>query len=334
MRANGKRRKWSAADKLRIVLTGMQPNGEVSDLCRREGINPTQYSGWKKQLQSSASKIFDEAANQPSAREERQAQELLDARGVPQAHRAVLAGAGQAAAVRAPGYAPDPACVPLKRIFAGFLGCFLTQESGQGYGTPAMHSHSLDVSTSDDYLRQWEHVRAGIREAGLIAQDYGVTLALQNHPPITNNTEETLEMIEEVGLDNGKMGLDLPLLERHNDESFRRVVHEVGGRMVHSRITAIRFKETLVGVAGFDEVGVGEERESFPAFLRACGEIGYDGFLGYEQCSPIILKRHKKGTLKEVDRRNQACVAHVRNRVQELGLYTGKRRAAEAAVSG
>jgi transposase len=76
MSENGKRRKWSAADKLRIVLAGMQPNVEVSELCRREGINPTQYYGWKKQLLSSATKVFDEPAGKPSAREERQAQEL------------------------------------------------------------------------------------------------------------------------------------------------------------------------------------------------------------------------------------------------------------------
>jgi transposase len=76
MRENVKRRKWSAVDKLRIVLAGMQPNMEVSELCRREGINPTQCYGWKKQLQSSAVRIFDEAASKPSAREERQAQEL------------------------------------------------------------------------------------------------------------------------------------------------------------------------------------------------------------------------------------------------------------------
>jgi transposase len=74
--ANGKRRKWSAADKLRIVLAGMQANVEVSDLCRREGINPTQYYGWKKLLQASAAKVFDEASSKPSAREEKQAQEL------------------------------------------------------------------------------------------------------------------------------------------------------------------------------------------------------------------------------------------------------------------
>ncbi len=76
MSSNGKRRKWSAADKLRIVLAGMQANVEVSDLCRREGINPTQYYGWKKQLQGSAGKIFEEASSKPSVREEKQAQEL------------------------------------------------------------------------------------------------------------------------------------------------------------------------------------------------------------------------------------------------------------------
>ena len=59
MSQNGQRRKWTAADKLRIVLAGMQAGVEVAELCRREGINPTQYYGWKKQLLSSATKVFD-----------------------------------------------------------------------------------------------------------------------------------------------------------------------------------------------------------------------------------------------------------------------------------
>jgi transposase len=45
MSDNGKRRKRGAAEKLRTVLAGMQPNVEASELCRREGINPTQYCG-------------------------------------------------------------------------------------------------------------------------------------------------------------------------------------------------------------------------------------------------------------------------------------------------
>jgi transposase len=76
MSANGKRKKWLAAEKLRIVLAGMQPHLDVSELCRREGINPTQYYGWKKQLLSSATKVFDAAADKRSASEERKEAEL------------------------------------------------------------------------------------------------------------------------------------------------------------------------------------------------------------------------------------------------------------------
>lgn len=76
MSDNGKRRRWSAADKLRIVLAGMQPNVEVSELCRREGINPTQYYGWKKQLLSSATKVFDAQESKRSAADERKDAEL------------------------------------------------------------------------------------------------------------------------------------------------------------------------------------------------------------------------------------------------------------------
>ena len=61
-----KRRKWTAAEKLRIVLAGMEPGIEIADLCRREGINPTQYYGWKKQLLASAGAIFDEKKAKPS----------------------------------------------------------------------------------------------------------------------------------------------------------------------------------------------------------------------------------------------------------------------------
>ena len=65
-----RRKKWAAAEKLRIVLAGMQPNVEVSELCRREGINPTQYYGWKKQLLASAGRVFDGHERKPDAAQE------------------------------------------------------------------------------------------------------------------------------------------------------------------------------------------------------------------------------------------------------------------------
>src|SRR5262245_4916904 len=76
MSENGKRRRWTAAEKLRIVLAGMQPGVEVSELCRREGLHPTLYYGWKKRLLSSAGKVFDDQAGRRSAQEERKEAEV------------------------------------------------------------------------------------------------------------------------------------------------------------------------------------------------------------------------------------------------------------------
>ena len=70
-----KRRDWTAQEKLRIVLAGMEPGVEVAELCRREGLHHTQYYNWKKQLETKAKKIFEKNADRPSRREERLAEE-------------------------------------------------------------------------------------------------------------------------------------------------------------------------------------------------------------------------------------------------------------------
>jgi protein FrlC len=219
------------------------------------------------------------------------------------------------------------------RIFAAWLGYFAPEHGGQGYTAPAMHSRSFDVSTEDDYLRQWEHIREGIREAGQIAGDCGVTLALQNHPPITSNTDDTLAMVEEVGSRNVKICLDLPLMEQQDDNFVRDTIRKVGDRMVHSHMIGIRFKESPVGRVGFDEVIPGEGRENWPAFVKACKEIGFNGYLAYEQCSAIILKGHKKATLAEVDRRARAGFDYMKSLLVELGAYSGKKTRVLSAAS-
>lgn len=42
------RRKFSAEDKIRIVLQGLRGDVPVSELCRRESIAPTIYYRWSK----------------------------------------------------------------------------------------------------------------------------------------------------------------------------------------------------------------------------------------------------------------------------------------------
>src|SRR5262249_55186677 len=44
------RRQFSAEEKIRIVLTGLRGEDSIADLCRREGIVETLYSGWSKEF--------------------------------------------------------------------------------------------------------------------------------------------------------------------------------------------------------------------------------------------------------------------------------------------
>ena len=72
-----KRRRWTSEEKLRIVVAGLDGTIEISELCRREGINPTQYYGWKKQLLSSAGRVFDNGSAKPSAKQQRLESDLV-----------------------------------------------------------------------------------------------------------------------------------------------------------------------------------------------------------------------------------------------------------------
>lgn len=69
------RKRWSAAEKMRIVLAGPEPGVEVSDLCRQEGLNPTMYYTWKRILLGAAERVIEKKESKVSAREERLSKE-------------------------------------------------------------------------------------------------------------------------------------------------------------------------------------------------------------------------------------------------------------------
>lgn len=42
------RRKFSAEEKIRIILEGLRGEESIADLCRKERIHPTQFYKWSK----------------------------------------------------------------------------------------------------------------------------------------------------------------------------------------------------------------------------------------------------------------------------------------------
>ena len=44
------RRKYTAEDKIRIVLSGLKGEDSIAELCRQEGIAQSQYYSWSKEF--------------------------------------------------------------------------------------------------------------------------------------------------------------------------------------------------------------------------------------------------------------------------------------------
>ena len=218
--------------------------------------------------------------------------------------------------------------IGIVRVLAAFHGYFQNPYANQGYGSPAFESRSRRVSRNEDFIEAWHQVRRGLHEVALYAQDRGVILALQTHPEITGNNEETLALIEEVNVPSLKVGVDLPLLENFDPDFVRKTVLSMKGLMVYSHTITLAKSATVGGAPySWEEVTPGSPKDNLPweVFLTACKDIGYDGFLSHEQCSPIIVKGHQLGGLDTVDERYVDARNYFRGMLDKLGCYSGKK---------
>jgi len=212
------------------------------------------------------------------------------------------------------------------RILAGFYGYFQNPYAATGYGFPAFESRSRRVSRGEDWLEAWHQVREGITEVAKFAQDMGITLALQTHPEITGNNEETLELLQEIGIPSLKVGLDLPLLESQDPDFIRKTVQSMKGLMVYSHTISLASNRTVGGAAySWEEVTPGSEKDpaQWDVFIQAVRDIGYDGLLSAEQCSPVVTKGHKLGTLETIDERYIESLEYMKGLLLKYDCYTG-----------
>ena len=216
----------------------------------------------------------------------------------------------------------------LVRVMASLWGYFQNPNAAQGYGLPAFETRSRRVSRGEDFLEAWHQVREALTEVALYAQDKGVTLALQTHPEITNNNDDTLDMLAEVGVDSLKVGVDLPLMEAYDPESVKATVRKMSKVMVYSHTISLATIKTIGGAAvGWEEVTPGTPRDPLPwdTFIATLKEVGYKGLLSHEQCSPIVAKGHTLGTLATVDERYVEARNFFHGLMKKHDCYTGSK---------
>jgi sugar phosphate isomerase/epimerase len=203
---------------------------------------------------------------------------------------------------------------PVVRVFAAWPG--ITCRDGQTYYELAkQHTKWTDVT----WFEQWIWARRCLEEAAAWGEQYGVVLALQNHAPVTNTYQGTLEMIREVDSPWLKACIDAPHLADQSDEAVGEALRETGATQVWSHFGG--YRETL-GDRVIEDTGEGEIAVNYPAFFRGLHEIGYTGFVAYEGCGPALVGHQYRG-VEEVDRRAKIALAYMQRQIAAAKNGTG-----------
>jgi len=72
----GKRRRFTAEEKVRVLKRHLVDKAPVSEICEKEGIQPTQFYNWQKQLFEGAAATFEGQAPSKDRKSEAKVQAL------------------------------------------------------------------------------------------------------------------------------------------------------------------------------------------------------------------------------------------------------------------
>jgi sugar phosphate isomerase/epimerase len=94
-------------------------------------------------------------------------------------------------------------------------------------GEPAALQSRLNFSRWID-MRIWAWCREGLTEAAKFAADHGITLALQDHPPVIGGYRDVLRIVGEVGAHNLKVCFDTRLEHEMSPTDVLSASREIG----------------------------------------------------------------------------------------------------------
>jgi sugar phosphate isomerase/epimerase len=172
------------------------------------------------------------------------------------------------------------------RMFAAWPGITMSPD-GATYTVARRIWREAHLEADAD--RTWDWCRAGLTEAARWAGDAGVTLALQNHAPVTNSPDDMLRMIHEVGSPNLKACLDAPLAARQGVTSMRQAARAVGPLQVLSHFGGEYEQQpdgSVLGAVRNPDLTLTPENY-YADFVQGMRDIDYAGYIGYELCHPL-----------------------------------------------
>lgn len=154
----------------------------------------------------------------------------------------------------------------------------------------------------------WGWCRDGLVECARYAADAGVTLALQNHEPVIRDHKDVLRMVREVNSPALKVSFDPWGLPVKTPEYIRQAARDVGPLQVLCHFGGVYER-------GPDGKVIGESH--FRPFVAAMKEIGYQGYLSYELCSPPPKVRGQTAGIERAEKNAELAAEFLRGLIKE-----------------
>ena len=190
------------------------------------------------------------------------------------------------------------------RMFLAWPGVTLLPEGGGRYDLAVAAWKAERQEFSPQQI--WAWCRQSMVEAARMAGEFGVTLALQNHPPvIEKGYVDVLKMVNEVASPHLKACFDARL-EHHLDEAgVRKGINETGALQTlwHYGGEYDRGPDGKITVKG-DEKALAE--------MQGLYDIGYKGWAGFELCHPLPVVDGKTVGLEFVDKNAELAAEYMR----------------------
>lgn len=189
------------------------------------------------------------------------------------------------------------------RVFLAWPGVTLRPEGGGRYDIAQAVWKTEHKDFSEE--QTWEWCRESLEEAARLAGEFGVVLALQNHPPvIKNGYTDALRMVREVGSPHLKICFDARLEHNLDEAAIRKAVNEVGAF------------QTLWHYGGeYDRSPNGitvKGDEKCLAEMLGLLDIGYRGYAGFELCHPLPVINGQTVGVDFVDKNAQLAAEYMR----------------------
>jgi sugar phosphate isomerase/epimerase len=189
------------------------------------------------------------------------------------------------------------------RVFLAWPGVTLRPEGGGRYDIAQAVWKAAHKDFSDE--QTWAWCRETLVEAARLAGDFGVTLALQNHPPVINKGYvDSLRMFQEVASPNLKICFDARLEHTLDEAAIRKAVNEIGPLQILWHYGG----EYDRGPDGITVKG----DEKCLAEMLGLFDIGYHGYAGFELCHPLPVVNGQTVGLDFVDKNAALAAEYMR----------------------